>query len=216
MAEISTREGLAKIRIYPYGVFRIRANSIAGSGRGFGYGESLTTQVLNALYLYVPHNVRTSGLNGSGYWRFVLSAGDAAIHLVDDDDAVRDSLKTLLESYGLAVREYKSAVDFLNAPGTRNCGCLILDLHLPVLSGLDLIGIMRERAVQIPVVFITGRSDKETRERAMRAGAVAFLDKPVGEGPLMAAVCSALTSAATCRVYGGAPSPQPSTLNQNP
>jgi FixJ family two-component response regulator len=144
------------------------------------------------------------------------AAAQPAIHLVDDDDAVRDSLKTLLESYGLTVREYKSAVDFLKAPEVGEPSCLILDLHLPVLSGLDLIGIMRERAVRVPVVFITGRSDKETRERAMRAGAIAFLDKPVSEGPLMAAVCSALTSAATCRVYGGVPSPQPSTLNQNP
>jgi FixJ family two-component response regulator len=133
----------------------------------------------------------------------VSAAGETAIHLVDDDDAVRDSLKTLLESYGMVVCEYKSAVDFLGSGRARENGCLILDLHLPVLSGLDLIGIMREQGPHLPVVFITGRSDKETRERAMKAGAVAFLDKPVCEGPLMAAVYSALTSAATCRVYGG-------------
>jgi two-component system response regulator FixJ len=113
------------------------------------------------------------------------------VHLVDDDDAVRDSLKTLLESYGLDVCDYKSAVDFLDHAGNAVGGCLVLDLHLPVLSGLDLITILRQRKIAIPVVFITGRADKETKERAIRAGAVAFLDKPVGETALMAAIHAA-------------------------
>jgi two-component system response regulator FixJ len=113
------------------------------------------------------------------------------VHLVDDDEAVRDSLKTLLESYGLDVRCYSSALEFLANAGAWEPGCLVLDLHLPVVSGLDLVTMMRQRQIWLPVVFITGRSDKETRERALRAGAVDFLDKPVQENALMSAIHSA-------------------------
>jgi two-component system response regulator FixJ len=129
------------------------------------------------------------------------------VHLVDDDDAVRDSLKTLLESYGMEVRDYKSAVEFLEQTGNSVGGCLVLDLHLPVLSGLNLLTIMRQRDMALPVVFITGRSDRETKERAIKAGAVAFLDKPVGETALMAAIDAALARDARplTRVGAGAP-----------
>ncbi|MGH6921137.1 MAG: response regulator transcription factor [Geminicoccaceae bacterium] len=121
---------------------------------------------------------------------------DPMIHIVDDDDAVRDSLKTLLESYGMAVRDYASAAEFLGNLDPRQRGCLILDLHLPILGGLDLIKIMREQRIPLPVVFITGRSDKETKARALEAGAVAFLDKPVPEESLTAAIRLALKAAA--------------------
>ncbi len=116
----------------------------------------------------------------------------ATVHLVDDDDAVRDSLKFLLESHAMTVCDYKSAEEFLNSAGAGTMGCLVLDLHLPVLSGLDLIKIMRQHNLRHPIVFITGRSDKETRDQAMSAGAVAFLDKPVTEDALMAAIHKAL------------------------
>jgi two-component system response regulator FixJ len=116
------------------------------------------------------------------------------VHLVDDDDAVRDSLRFLIESYGLDVREHSSAVDFLQQVAGLEQGCVVLDLNLPVLSGLDLITIMRERGIRFPVVFITGRSDEETRARALKSGAVAFLDKPVREDALMEAVDRALAS----------------------
>ncbi len=118
---------------------------------------------------------------------------DATVHLVDDDDAVRDSLKTLLESYGMDVRDYKSAVEFLDKARVFERGCLVLDLHLPIMSGLDLLEVMRERKLTLPVVFMTGRSDRQTKERALRAGAIAFLDKPADEETLMAAICTALT-----------------------
>jgi two-component system response regulator FixJ len=117
---------------------------------------------------------------------------DATVHVVDDDNAVRDSLKTLLESYGFDVRDYRSAVEFLNATGALDEGCLLLDLHLPVVSGLDLLTVMQEREMRLPVIFMTGRSDRETKERALQKGAVAFLDKPLGERSLMAAIYSAL------------------------
>lgn len=92
------------------------------------------------------------------------------------------------------VCDHKSAGDFLSATEAGVRGCLVLDLHLPVLSGLDLIKILRQRKIRLPVVFITGRSDKEIKQLAIRAGAVAFLDKPVREESLMAAIYSALTA----------------------
>lgn len=122
------------------------------------------------------------------------TSAEATVHLVDDDDAVRDSLKILLESHRLEVCDYKSAADFLGGAGAGVTGCLSLDLHLPVLSGLDLIKILRQRKVRLPVIFITGRSDKEIKEQAIAAGAVAFLDKPVREEPLLAAIYAALGS----------------------
>ena len=117
---------------------------------------------------------------------------ETAVYLVDDDDAVRDSLKTLLESYGLEVRDFSSGREFLANAAVAEAACLILDLHLPVVSGLDLLTMMRQQRMSLPVVLITGRSDKETRERALRAGAVAFLEKPVREDALIAAIDAAL------------------------
>jgi FixJ family two-component response regulator len=123
---------------------------------------------------------------------FALSAlFEPMVHLIDDDDAVRDSLKTLLESHGFKVRDYGSALDFLTEFGVGG-GCLVLDLHLPAVSGLDLLGMMVERKIRLPVVFITGRSEQETRARAMKAGAIAFLDKPVHEEVLLQAIRAAL------------------------
>jgi FixJ family two-component response regulator len=122
----------------------------------------------------------------------VSTASEPSVYLVDDDDAVRDSLKLLLEAHGMAVRDYGSAQDFLGDIDSEEMGCLILDLHLPVIGGLDLIRIMRQRQIGIPVVFITGRSDKETRMRAMQEGAIAFLEKPVCEASLMTAIEEAL------------------------
>jgi two-component system, LuxR family, response regulator FixJ len=117
------------------------------------------------------------------------------VHLIDDDYAVRDSLKTLLESHGLKVRDYGSALDFLAECGVGR-GCLVLDLHLPAVSGLDLLGMMVQRKIRLPVVFVTGRNEEGTRARAMNAGAVAFLDKPVREEVLLAAVRAALATGA--------------------
>ncbi len=114
------------------------------------------------------------------------------VHLVDDDDAVRDSLRILLESYGFDVHDYKSATDFLAAAATGATGCLVLDLHLPVLGGLELITLMQQRQMRVPVVFITGRGEREIKERAIKAGATAFLDKPVCEESLVSAIHAAL------------------------
>jgi FixJ family two-component response regulator len=105
------------------------------------------------------------------------------IYIVDDDDAVRDSLKALLESLGFEVLAERK-VDA--------SGCLLLDLHMPVMSGIDLLEHMRDNGPQLPTIVITGRSDGFLKERALRSGARAFIDKPVADDVLIAAIDRAL------------------------
>src|SRR5262249_5630134 len=120
-----------------------------------------------------------------------------AIYLVDDDDAVRDSLKLLLESHGMEVRDFDGVAAFLKDYQNGKGACLILDLHLPIVGGLDLIKIMEHQKMTLPVIFITGRSDAQVRARAFEAGATAFLEKPVSEAVLMNAIRAATAGAAT-------------------
>jgi two-component system response regulator FixJ len=114
------------------------------------------------------------------------------VYVVDDDDAVRDSLKILLESYDLAVRDFGSVPDFLDALETDRASCLILDLHLPVMGGFDVMNTLAQRDSRLPVIVITGRGDSQTKARALEGGAVAFLEKPVDDRSLMNAIQTAL------------------------
>ena len=114
------------------------------------------------------------------------------IYVVDDDDAVRDSLKVLLESYDLAVRDFGSVPEFLGALEPNGAACLVLDLHLPVMGGFDVMNTLAQRGSRLPVIVITGRGDAQTKARALEAGAVAFLEKPVKDQSLMAAIQTAL------------------------
>jgi two-component system response regulator FixJ len=111
------------------------------------------------------------------------------IYVVDDDDAVRDSLKILLESYDLAVRDFGSVPDFLDASEPKGAGCLVLDLHLPVMGGFDVMNTLAQRGSRLPVIVITGRGDTQTKVRALEAGAVAFLEKRYGDGMSMLTFC---------------------------
>jgi FixJ family two-component response regulator len=110
------------------------------------------------------------------------------IHIVDDDDAVRDSMRALLESLGFDVHDYSSAVEFLNRGGTRLKGCLLLDLHMPVMSGIDLLDHMQSEGARLPTIVITGRGDPTLRERALKSGALALIDKPVSDDALLGAI----------------------------
>ena len=119
--------------------------------------------------------------------------GEAAtVFVIDDDDAVRDSLKLLLETHAMRVRDFASGPDFLASVGPRPQGCLLLDLNLPVISGLDFLGRFAERLDGMPVLLLTGKGDAATRARAFEAGVSEFLEKPVEDELLIAAVTRAL------------------------
>jgi FixJ family two-component response regulator len=116
----------------------------------------------------------------------------AAVFVVDDDASVREALRGLLRSLGFAVETFASAREFLARPPSDLPGCVVLDVGLPDLSGLDLQQRMAELDMAMPIVFITGQGDVPTSVRAMKAGAVEFLMKPFGERDLLDAIRQAI------------------------
>jgi len=131
-----------------------------------------------------------------------VSSEKPVVHVVDDDDAFRGAVTRLLEAAGYAVRGYGSAGDFLIARLDDAPGCLLLDVNLPGPSGLELQAALVERSVALPIVFLTGHGDVPGSVRAMKAGAVDFLEKPVAREPLLAAVREALARGAGARASG--------------
>jgi FixJ family two-component response regulator len=124
------------------------------------------------------------------------------VHVVDDDESFRAAVIRLLEAAGFAARGYGSAGDFLIARPGDAPGCLLLDIQLPGPSGLELQSALAEQGVALPVVFLTGHGNVPASVRAMRAGAVDFLEKPVEREPLLRAVQEALTRGAGARAAG--------------
>ena len=120
------------------------------------------------------------------------------IFIVDDDAAVRDSLKLLLEGYGMVVEEYGSTAEFAQHYRRREGECLILDQHLPGITGLDFLSTARGQIQDLPVILMTGRGDRAMRDRAERLGVSAYLEKPVGEAILIAAIRRALGDSGGC------------------
>jgi two-component system response regulator FixJ len=116
------------------------------------------------------------------------------IHVVDDDLSVREALRALLESVGMKVAEYESAESFLRCDYRGQPGCLVLDVRMPGMGGLDLLVELRGRGWEIPVVYITGHGDVPMSVRAMKLGAVDFLLKPFNEQELLDAVQKALAA----------------------
>jgi len=117
------------------------------------------------------------------------------ISVVDDDDSVRESLQALIRSVGFRVKVFPSAEEFLRSEHLLNTDCLILDVRMPGMSGLELQGELKSRHVEVPIIFMTAHeSDEEVRARALRNGAVEYLIKPVSETVLLNAVDSALGS----------------------
>jgi FixJ family two-component response regulator len=117
---------------------------------------------------------------------------DATVFVVDDDASVREALGSLVRSAGLGVATYATAQEFLSAPRAELPSCLVLDVQLPGLSGLDLQRRMAEANLEIPIIFITGHGDVPTSVRAMKAGAVEFLTKPFGDDDLLTAIHEAI------------------------
>ena len=124
-----------------------------------------------------------------------MQATARKIYIVDDDDDVRDSLRALLESFGFDVSDYSSAQEFLAHRGGNSNACLLLDLHMPAMSGIDLLEYMQADGSQLPTIIITGRSDAVLKDRALRSGALELIDKPAAEDALLGAIGRAFTSA---------------------
>ena len=121
-----------------------------------------------------------------------LRKSDAIIAIVDDDASAREGLQSLIRSAGWRVETFVSAQEFLGRRGAEAPSCLILDLQLPGLSGLDLQRRMADVGLEIPIVFLTGHGDIPASVRAMKAGAVEFLTKPFDEQKLFQAVQEAV------------------------
>ena len=110
------------------------------------------------------------------------------IYIVDDDEAVTDSLHALLETFGFKVQSYGSGSEFLADERHRAADCLLIDQHMPGASGLDVVDSLRKEGGQIPTILISGRLDPSTRERATRLGVRELLDKPVAGSRLIQAI----------------------------
>jgi FixJ family two-component response regulator len=125
------------------------------------------------------------------------------VYVVDDDEGIRKSLESLIRSVGLNVQTFESAQDFLAAKRQTVPGCLVLDVRLPGLSGLDLQSELARAEIQTPIIFITGHGDIPMSVRAMKAGAVEFLTKPFREEDLLDAIRQAIKRDQVLRLERG-------------
>lgn len=116
------------------------------------------------------------------------------VAIVDDDHAVREALCLMLGPLSIGVQSYANAREFLDDPGSRECACLVLDVRMPGISGIDLQRRLLETGCHIPIIFITGHGEVPMAVEAMRLGAVDFLQKPVKEQQLLDAVQRTLES----------------------
>ena len=117
---------------------------------------------------------------------------DAIVHVIDDDEAVRQSIEFLLETSGITARTYDSVSAFLNALPTIDSGCIITDVRMPGISGIDLLRRLGEMRIKMPVIVITGHGDVPLAVEAMKIGAIDFLEKPFADDLLLASVQAAL------------------------
>jgi two-component system response regulator FixJ len=119
-------------------------------------------------------------------------APDGFVHVVDDDEAMRDSLLFLLDTAGLEGRAYDSALSFLERVEGLERGCIVTDIRMPGMSGLELVGRLAELGVSDPVIVITGHGDVPLAVEAMKAGVADFIEKPFDDRQLLSAVRTAL------------------------
>ncbi|HWA19917.1 MAG TPA: response regulator FixJ [Devosia sp.] len=126
-----------------------------------------------------------------------MSSVDVVVHIVDDEESVRSSLAFLLGTAGFAVRTHQSATAFLQAaPSIRN-GCLVTDLRMPDLDGVQLLKSLSERGAMLPAIVVTGHGDVQMAVEAMKNGALDFIEKPFSDEVLIASIRRAVEQAAT-------------------
>jgi two-component system response regulator FixJ len=118
-------------------------------------------------------------------------ANEPSVFVVDDDEAIRDSLRALMEAEGLAVETFASGREFLDAQ-TGGSGCLLLDVQMPDMDGLELLGALAARGAAPPVIMITGHADVPLAVKAMQAGAMDFIEKPFTDTAILDGVHQAL------------------------
>src|SRR5260370_42432632 len=118
--------------------------------------------------------------------------GEGCVYVVDDDAAVRDSLSALLEANGYISRTFSWAQEFLAAAPTLRPGCLIADIRMPGMDGLEMQQRLIERALPFPLIVITGHGDVPLAVRAMKAGAMDFIEKPFAAETLLTSAAAAL------------------------
>jgi two-component system, LuxR family, response regulator FixJ len=124
----------------------------------------------------------------------LMMRNDCQIFVVDDDDAVRDSLCLMLRTTYPNVAGYSSGPEFLANHQLRRRNCLIIDIHMPELSGIDVVGRLSEMHVRIPTILMTGRVDSTLRSQAIGSGAYVLLDKPIDFDALNSAIEQALAT----------------------
>jgi FixJ family two-component response regulator len=117
---------------------------------------------------------------------------NAIVHIIDDDESLRDALGRLLRSVGIESRTYGSVQQFLDAQAQGDPGCIVLDVRLPGISGLDFQSQLAELGIHLPVILMTGHGDVPMSVRAMKAGAVDFLPKPFRDQDMIDAVSTAI------------------------
>lgn len=121
---------------------------------------------------------------------------EQVVHLIDDDEAVRESIGFVLDIHDFRVRTYASALEFLDGVDAAEAGCVVTDVRMPGMSGMDLVRKMKELEIDLPVVVITGHADVPLAVAAMRAGVVDFLEKPFENEALLESVRTALAQQA--------------------
>jgi FixJ family two-component response regulator len=112
----------------------------------------------------------------------------ALVGIVDDDESVRDSISSLLRSAGFKTAAFESAEAFLNSDHKTDPACLVLDVRMPGLSGLELQSQLQDRNNLIPIIFVTAHTEEEVRAKAIQQGATAFLNKPFSDEVLLSAI----------------------------
>ena len=123
------------------------------------------------------------------------------IHLIDDDEAVRGSMAFMLEMNDLPAKTYASAEAFLEVAGSVHGGCVVTDVRMPGMSGLDLVRALKDRRIALPVIVMTGHGDVPLAVEAMRAGVIDFIEKPFDEEVLLRAIRMALDSRVEADTY---------------
>ena len=121
-----------------------------------------------------------------------MTSASSMVFVVDDDQSVREALSSLIRSIGLDVETYASAHEYLRRPPQQSPACLVLDVRMPGLSGLDLQRELAHQGREIPIIFVTAHGDIPMTVKAMKAGAAEFLSKPFRDQDLLDAICQAL------------------------